>query len=231
MAGNNMAAQHELDIPRTQPDTRSGILTLLPSIAERESEKQPTLSLEEIGSREFFNALEAHHLSTMVMAADIAIALKISEFSNAQPVDAGRAFLSTPELVREVAETNTKITSQIPGRNEKPIRERAEEVFPVAQKLMILENEQLEDIRSMYTAKPGSTGRIFNELAIKDRAQAMIALATGQAALTRTEDKKDLDLARGFDGRLLSKDPEPKEPSKPVEPVVIYDAPRELVRV
>jgi hypothetical protein len=232
MAGNNMAAQNELDIPRTQPDTRSGILTLVPPIAERESEK-PTPSLGEIGSREFFYALEAHHLSPYVMAVDIAIAAKDPAPFGFTPELAGRSFLADPALVREVAETNTKITSQIPGKNEKPIRERAGEVFAMAQVLVVLEKEQLESIRSMYSTEPDSTGFMFNESAARKRAQAMLDLkAAGEAGLTRTEDKEDLDLARGLDGRLLKKDLLSSEPSNSVEPVDVYiTSLRELARV
>lgn len=226
-----MAQQRELDYSIHLHDTSRGSLALVPPIAEPKTEN-PIPSLGEIGSRELSHSLETHHLSPLVMAVDIAIAAKDPGPFGFTPELASRAFFADPALVREVAETNTKITSQIPGVTERLIRERAGQVFSMAQVLVVLEEEQLESIRSMYSTEPDNTGFMFNESTVRKRAQAMLDLkAAGEEGLTRTEDKEDLDKARGFDGRLISKDPEPKEPSKPVEPVVIYTVPKELVRV
>ena len=198
--------------------------------------KEKHLDLGKTGSREFSYSLEAHHLSPFVMATDIAIAAKAPESFGFAPEDAGRAFLANPALVRKVAESNTKITSQIPGVTEKLIRERAKEVFATAQELMVLEKDQLESLRSMYPQKPDtdSTGRIFNEYAIKNRAQAMIAFNNkAEGSLDRPEDRVDLDVARGFDGKLLKKDDEQREGRKREERVdlppagIIFEAPRE----
>lgn len=179
--------------PIITTDLKPNRLALVPDIQE------PSPDLGMAGMLQLGWALDAHHLSPTITAAVLANfaqashpSTEIKGFSGAnfQPIDLGKAFVSTPGLVEEVAARTSRINSRVPRMSPDEVRNRAEEVFGFAQRLLVVDRRSLQSVIGQYVARADSRGVMIGESALRRFANQRIFEATGDRTLGYAETTK-----------------------------------------
>lgn len=173
-----MATQHELYIPRIDPDNRPAILTVVPE-PEFVKPTEPARDLRADGSLYLHWALSKHRLSLTTQAASIALSFKRARY------DAKK--IKKEELSRYVdSERVVAWTNNVVGRDFHVTRESVEasarRIFPFATRLLDLKERDLELIVGQYP-KIADKSNLFSEADLRHQADLLMLQRTKDRAL------------------------------------------------
>lgn len=162
----SLAEVHNSYIPKTI-DTRPDLI-LVPELGNENP--------GQMGSLLFSRVFDLHHLSPTIMAADIAKLATVRSKNpdlaenmepNFHPAELGAAYLANPALVLETVSRYAGQNSKAPRASEADIREKANIVFSLAERMLDVPADILDLIIKEYSHESDGYGIMARETEVK----------------------------------------------------------------